>query len=156
MQNFYALQRGDEIPYPKNVGGVNDAGINKILESLNAIDSRLTAIETPLMDEDEQEDKTPTLMGVLGGVLNHPDMIQMIGAKLIGLLSMIPTAMPTPVQQHKIYAMPIEEKDLPQLNEYLKILVEGGMSLDDFKKLSNICQTNPTQFAWLLSMLKSA
>jgi hypothetical protein len=51
--------------------------------------------------------------------------------------------------------MKIEEKDLPELNNYLQMLLNAGMGLNDFKKLSEISTKDPTQFAWLLKMLKT-
>jgi hypothetical protein len=156
-RNYLAMQPGEIMPYSRSVNGNSDS-MAKILDSLNAIDSRLTAIEMPLEDEAEEREETPTdkIMGFLGAVVTQPGIVELFGQKLMGLLSFIPSK-PMPQYQEPINNtnMPIEEKDVPKLNEYLEQMIKGGMQLSDFQKLAEISQNNPKHFTWLLSLLKS-
>jgi hypothetical protein len=158
MQNFYAMQRGDEIPF--KISGKDDSN-SKILELLNGIDSRLTAIENPLEEElDSEEEQTPTqkILGAISGVISHPSVQELLASKLVGLLNLIPTpaAMGQAPAATKQITMPIEEKDLPELNDQLQILIQYGMGLEDFKKLANIAKSNNSQFNMLLTMLRNS
>ena len=159
MQNYFAIQRGEELPYPNKIGNRDNEALTKIMETLNGIDSRLTAIETPLESEEEEEEQTPTqkILGALSGVISHPSVQDLLATKLVGLLNLIPTGTnnTTPTIQ-KTLPMPLEEKDLPELNQHLQILIGAGMGLEDFKKLASIANTNPSQFNMLLTMLRNS
>ena len=158
MQDYFAIQRGD-LPFPSKMNGVDESLLTRFEQTLAGIESRLTAMEMPLEESEEnEEDQTPTqkILGALSGVIQHPQVQELLANKLIGFLNMIPTSQPQLIQPtNKINQMPISENDLPVLNEYLQILIGAGMGLEDFKKLSNIAQNNPQQFSMLLGMLKT-
>ena len=151
MQAYHAINRGDDMP--QIISGSN----NKILEALNSIESRLTAIESPIEDDEQEIKETGSqkLMGALSGIINQPEILQLIAIKLTGLLDMIPTPGYKQQNLQNLTPMKIEEKDLPELNNYLQMLLNAGMGLNDFKKLSEISTKDPKQFAFLLQMLKT-
>ena len=153
MQAYHAINRGDDMPQ------IISGSSNKILEALNSIESRLTAIENPLNEEEEEqeikESGTQKLMGAISGIINNPSVQEMIAVKLASLLNMIPTSQPVTTVTQNTQPMKIEEKDLPELNSYLQNLLNAGMGLNDFRMLSDLSIKNPSQFAWLLSMLKT-
>jgi len=164
MQKYWAIQNGDVAPeFVAGYGNQKKNGNDEILEYLKGIDSRLTAIENPLPEgeEQEEEDDEPDagqkVLGALAGIISHPDVQQLLAQKIIGFLNLIPSgnnatvagANTTPTIQQPNY------NNMEDLNELLKVLGNAGMTLQDFQKLANIATTNPGQFSMLLNMLRA-
>jgi hypothetical protein len=170
MQKYYAIKNGDISPeMAVSMGGNGNGRVvsqnDKIIEMLTAMDSRLTAIETPLEGEDDEDDIEPEtnqskLMGALAGIVSHPEVQQLLANKLIGLLNLIPSGLfnkpvtQQPIQQQNTL-LNMNEQEQQQLGQYIQVLINAGMGMEDFKKLANIAQTNPGQFSMLLGMLKN-
>lgn len=162
MQQYYAIQRGDIDP--GQVAGMG-GGINaKILETLNGINSRLTALETPLeedleeSEEEQPQDSGKQILGALAGIIQHPDVQGILAQKLVGLLNLIPSgymvSQPQQTEAETKQIQQMNEQEIQAVNQALGTLVSAGMTVADFQKLAQIASTDPGKFTMLLSMLK--
>lgn len=160
MQQYYAMQRGEIDPATLGAVGSN----KKILELLTGIDSRLTAIENPIeadLDDPEDEPEESTgkqILGALAGVIQHPEVQQLLAQKLIGLLNLIPTgsgmAAPVQPQPQPKQITQMNEQEIQTVNRALGVLFSAGMTVADIEKLADIAAKDPSKFSMLLSMLK--
>lgn len=162
MQTYHAINRG-EID-PAYVAGMG-SGLNaKILETLNGINSRLTALETPLeedpdeSEEDQPQDTGKQILGALAGIIQHPEVQSVLASKLVGLLNLIPSGslggqpapMPAPAKQ----ITQMSQQEIDAVNLALQTLFGAGMTVADLQKLADIAAKDQGKFTMLLGMLK--
>lgn len=148
------------------------------LEMLNGINSRLTALEEVQEEVEEEEDSEEDVLGKIGTIINHPAVQTLIAALLPNVL----TAMkPQPTQAVAGIEPELEQLDemeayeqeavgeidytqdeqnyhnhsIQQINIALERLSQHTNSLAaDLTALADMADNNPTQFKMLLGMLR--
>jgi hypothetical protein len=111
-------------------------------------------------DEDEPDHKKK-ILGALSGVISHPRVQELLAEKLIGLLNMIPgTSTGGSVQQathiqQSTKPIQMDQTDIERVNAALGVLIQAGMTVNDFEKMASITQTNPQMLSMFLNMLKA-
>lgn len=155
----FQLNDNSVTPYTQGsfVAGINDnhrleAAIEKMQmqnkQMIEALQQRISELE----EEEDEEDTTGG--NFIAGLVNNPELQTMV----IGALSKLfqdqnKSSMSNNVQINGINESTDNEAKLKAAIEILKV---HDMSLaDDLTKLANIAETNPKQFAFLLSMLRN-
>jgi hypothetical protein len=162
-------------------GGMNygmQSLIERQMEMLNGISSRLTALEEVQEDEEEEdEDSTDALLGRIGNILNHPTVSAIVATILPNILPMIkPQPQPQPMvsgiddqlevldenelvgasdfEQEAQY-VDLQSDTIEKINLALGRLMAHTNDLGgDLTALADMADNNPAQFKMLLSMLK--
>lgn len=156
----FQLNDNSITPYMQGsfVAGVNDthrleAAIEKMQmqnkQMIEALQQRISELE------DEEEDEEDTTGGnFIAGLVNNPEVQTMI----IGALSKLFQGQNSNSMNKNAQINGINENldNETKLKAAIEILKVHDISLaDDLTKLANIAETNPKQFAFLLSMLRN-
>jgi hypothetical protein len=123
----------------------------EILNELQTINGRLTALEDDNDDDDQEDDQDDdSLMGMLNGLPKETKQTLLLNAlSLFGMKTPQPTINGVPGEQTEV-------NETEKIRTALKIMSQHTPSLgDDLMKLANIAQNNPGQFNMLLSMLRN-
>lgn len=134
------------LPAPDQIGAMQSRAEqhNQLMNAISAINARIDAMEAE-DDEDDEDDQPSGITGTIGAMLAKPEIQSML---LNGFMNFFSN------MQSKPKAMAGAADD--QLSEAIKILNQFDDQLpDDLMKLAKIAQSNPNQFAMLLSMLRS-
>ena len=144
-----------------NPGAYNSAGYgsNEIIvpyreRKNDAYEQRIAALELQLSEEAEEEEAPQAVggfNGVLMGLLNNPQVQEVIIGRLLTVLDKI---LPPP-QNSNAPAMVSGASDQDEQIKYcLQTLFSKGMTVADLQKLKNIAETQTLYFNSLLSMLR--
>lgn len=156
----FQLNDNSVTPYTQGsfVAGINDnhrleAAIEKMQlqnkQMIEALQQRINELE-----EDEEETEDTTGSNFIAGLVNNPELQTMV----IGALSKLFQGQNSNSMSSNAQINGIKEStdNDAQLNAAITILKVHDISLaDDLTKLANIAETNPKQFAFLLSMLRN-
>lgn len=119
--------------------------LNKIQQQeaeMQQYKAKIAALEMELNAEEEEEEESG-LAGTISGMLKQPEIRNaLIGALVNSFAPKKPIAMAGNINTN------IKE-------EALEILAANGVSDEDLMLLANLSINNPTQFKWLLSMLRN-
>lgn len=155
----FQLNDNSVTPYTQGsfVAGINDNHrLEAAIEKMNLQNKQMfEALQQKIneLEEDEEEEET-TGNNFIAGLINNPELQTMV----IGALSKLfqgqnSNNMNSVGQINGINKNSDNEAKLKAAIEILKV---HDMSLaDDLTKLANIAETNPKQFAFLLSMLRN-
>jgi len=122
---------------------------HEILNTLQTINGRLTALEEQ-DEEDDEDEEDDSLMGMLNGLPKETKQSLLLNAlSLFGMKTPSPTINGVPGDQP-------EGNETEKIRTALKIMAQHTPTLgDDLMKLASIAQNNPGQFNMLLSMLRN-
>ena len=161
-------------------GGINygmQSLLERQMEIMNGINSRLTALEEVQEEEEEEEDDTDALLGRIGNILNHPTVSAIVATILPNILPMMkaqPQPQPTisgvddqldileenelmggsDFEQEAQY-VDLQSDSIEKINLALGRLMAHTNDLGgDLTALADMADNNPAQFKMLLSMLK--
>lgn len=138
---------GSLIPHPANsYSGAIMEKLNKIAETQNSLESRLSAIE----EEEEEEEK-----GILGAVENYSEVFNKLcqNPVILNLITrLLGNVKPEPVTAAALAGVDDDAKLTAAIN---KLKAADPQLADDLTKLSVIAEQNPQQFNFLLSTLRS-
>lgn len=145
------------------------------LEMLNGINSRLTALEEVQEEVEEEEDSEDDVLGKIGTIINHPAVQTLIAALLPNVLTAMKpqqtqavAGIEPEVEEMEAYDPEVigeidysEEKQnyhahsIQQINLALERLSKHTDTLAaDLTALADMAEANPTQFKMLLGMLR--
>lgn len=136
------------VPYQgSQVGYVN----NELMQKLTAMQSQMNALQMQLNqqdDEEEEEDEQPQEKNFLSGLMQHPQIQNMILASLSNLLQ--------PTQKVTHVAGVIDETSQDEkINHAIAVLKQYDNQLgDDLLLLCELAQNDKMQFNFLLKMLR--
>jgi hypothetical protein len=130
---------------------------NVVLDKLNGIESRLTAIEEQEYDEEPtppQQEQPTTLAGIANHLLNQPKVQE----GLINMLTnMVSRFMPIQNQQSPVIGnIPniMDEQQIETLINAINVIKQvRPQVINDLVNLANIAQTDPNKCNLILSML---
>jgi len=139
-----------ETMHPATMYYQNNNNNNAILEKLNGIESRISAIETDEDPEEEEEEEKPKgINGIIDTLLQN-EQIQM--AMINAATSFIGKFMP---QNKPMGIAGIPEEQDEKIIGAIAILKQHNANLgDDLMKLADMAQNNNGQFNFLISMLR--
>ena len=127
----------------------NNSVNNEILNQLQTINGRLTALEED-EEEDEEEEEDNSILGMLNGLPKETKQTLLLNAlSLFGMKQPQPTINGVPGEQTQI-------SETDKIKTALKIMSTQTKTLgDDLMKLAEIAQNDPSKFNFLLSMLRN-
>jgi hypothetical protein len=169
--------RGQVMQQP---GGMNygmQTLLERQMEIMNGINSRLTALEEVQEEEEEEEDETEALLGRIGNILNHPTVSAIVATILPQIL---PSMKAQPQPQPTIAGVDdqldvIEENELVNGSDFEQEAQYVDLQSDSIEKinialgrlmahtndlgadltaLADMADNNPAQFKMLLGMLR--
>lgn len=146
---FFNFRLNNPNDYTSAITQPQQPSINhEILNQLQTINGRLTALEDD--DQEEEEEEDDSIMGMLNGLPMETKKTLLLNAlQLFGMKSPSPTINGVPGEQP-------EGNETEKIRTALKIMAQYTPTLgDDLMKLANIAQSNPAQFNMLLSMLRN-
>ncbi len=150
--------RSTEAPPPQyssvgRVPGVDYYTNAQIMEKLNAMESRINGVLEAEDEEEQQQQQQPEnpLMGALSGILNHPQMQNLLVNALAGFIgNFLPKGEPTPTA---LAGVPDNQE--AKAAQALSIIKQyDELYGDDLMKLAELAQNNNSQFNFLLTMLR--
>ena len=160
-------------------GGMNygmQSLLERQMEIMNGINSRLTALEE-VQEEEEEEDDTDALLGRIGNILNHPTVSAIVATILPNILpGMKAQSQPQPIVAGVNNELDILEEnelvgasDFEQEAQYVDLQSDSIEKINlalgrlmahtndlggDLTALADMADNNPAQFKMLLSMLR--
>lgn len=136
---------------------------NEILSELKALHARLDKIEADEVDDDDDEVEQPqSIAGIannaLAGMLNNPEIQQMLAQKLAGFVGNLFNASGKPAPA-AIAGIPQDQSEAEiKIDAAIDVLIDktkGGAEVvaNKLTALANIAQTNPVQYDMIINML---
>jgi hypothetical protein len=142
---FQLNKKEQFLPYNPMMGAMHQPNITN---ELNALRSEISALKMQLDEEEEEEEEEPE-ENFLSGFMKNPQIQSMILQQLAGLL--------TPMKVTNVAGV-IEKTDVDQeskIDEAIEILLQYDDQLgDDLLLLSELAKNDPSQFNFLLKMLR--
>jgi len=131
----------------------NNSSNDAILQKLNGIESRLTAIEEEPMDEEENEQQPQKISGldILNNLLQQPHIQEKLINFGVSLLNrIVPPKQPTAMAINGINDIGEDER----LRTAIEVLKQVRPQIvEDLVGLAHIAKTDPNKLGFILSML---
>lgn len=126
-------------PFPMMAGAVHQSA------DLSSLRAELAAIRMQLAAKEEDDEEEEEEIGGIGAMLNNPEIQKQL---LMGLMSMF--------NGPKINAVAgMDQPEAEKITAAIEVLQKHDASLgDDLTILAEMAENNPTQFKFLLSMLR--
>lgn len=141
-----------------NYGGGEYAVNNwQVKRGNTALEDRLEKLELALAEKESEESESEEpaavggVQGVIMGLMNNPQIQEIIIGRLLGLLDKV---LPPPANNAPAMIAGATDQDA-QLTKCLQTLFSKGMTLSDIQKLTTIAETQTPYFNTLLSMLRN-
>jgi hypothetical protein len=142
---FQLNKKEQFLPYNPMMGAMQNPNITN---ELNLLRSEISALKMQLDEVDEDEEEEPE-ENFLSGFMKNPQIQNMILQQLAGLL--------TPMKVTNVAGV-IEKSDVDQetkIDEAIEILLQYDNQLgDDLLLLSELAKNDPSQFNFLIKMLR--